>query len=132
VEMVSTYNGVSVNDSCEAISVPPTLEQYWETRSTKLSAHIQQRASTLVEPSIAEDRFSRYSVTHARFLKKYFDSASHSLALQLISYWKLGLFQTDVARNTKREFRQDGRIELLIPLQSQSAKFIRVPGQSAL
>ncbi len=82
-----------------------------------------------MEPSIAEDRFSRYSVTHARFLKKYFDSASNSLALQLISYWKLGLFQTDVARNTKREFRRDGRIELLIPLQSQPAKFIRVPGR---
>jgi hypothetical protein len=129
IETVPSYNGNRVRDLDVTVPMPPTLSQYWETRASKLSAVIREREERSVTPSAAEEDFSTYCRTHTDFLKRYFDSASRPLASQLADYWKLGIFRTEVAHSTKRDFQQDGKIELLLATEGMPARFLRVPGR---
>ena len=109
--------------------MPLTLSQYWEGRASTLADVIRKREEQTADSATAEEQFFNYCRNHIGFLNRYLDTASRSLSSQLATYWNLGFFQTDIARNTTREFKQDARIELLLPFQLNPARFVRVPGR---
>jgi SpoVK/Ycf46/Vps4 family AAA+-type ATPase len=126
----STYNGLTGDDPQEAVAVSSILAEYWESRSAQLSSVLRQHQNDASDVAVEEKRFADYCRRHVGVLAKYFSKASNPISAELTSYWKLRFRDTDVASNTKKEFRRDGQIELLLPIQTSPARFLRVPGRN--